>query len=103
MKGIIDYLKSKANYEDFDLFRARNLTDSAIWSDYNISQKSIIEQLLYAVYVAYHNGQDSADVHFSIPDVPSVCYLFLFSPCPICIVLLQLDIQRRFLLIATYH
>ena len=88
IKSIIDYLQSKANYEDYDLFRARNLTDYAIWSDYNSSQKIIIEQLLYSVYVAGQNGQDSANLSCTVDNLRrsmrSAFYTRLTAYCDTC-------------------
>ena|GEM_PF-834968 len=61
IKEIIAYLNEKADYIDFDLFRAKNLTDLSLWNNYTKAKKSLIEKILYSVYVSYHNKQDSAE------------------------------------------
>lgn len=88
IKSIITYLRSKANYENFDMFQAKNLTDLPVWNSYNVPQKKLIEQMLYAVYVAYLNHQDSADVLCSVGDLrttmKSYFYEKLSAVCDLC-------------------
>jgi len=69
IKSIITYLRSKADYVDFDIFQAKNSTDLLVWDKYKAPQKRLIEQMLYAVYVAHFNQQDSADILFSASDL----------------------------------
>jgi hypothetical protein len=88
IKGIITYLKDKSNYEDFGIFEARNLMDSPVWADYNTAQKKVIETILYALYVAHHNGQDSADIPRSSLELKNLLKSHMYDKisafCDIC-------------------
>ena len=88
IKSIISYLNEKANYEDFNIFQARNLLDLALWANYKTQQKKMIEQILYAVYIAHLNQQDSADISLPIDilqtTLKSYFYEKLSASCEIC-------------------
>ena len=62
ISSIISYLSDKADYSNFDVFQAKNITNFPVWDSFSLPQKKIIEKVCYAVYVASLNKQDSTVV-----------------------------------------
>lgn len=60
IKDIISYLNLDGSSNEFDIFKAKNITDSSRWNEYNTVQKSLIEQICFAIYMFCKTDQSVA-------------------------------------------
>ena len=86
--AIISYLSNTENYCDFEVFKAKNITDLTMWEGYTAEQKKLIEILCYATYIATVNKQDSTSIDIDILKLRKVLskhfYNALLSYCDLC-------------------
>lgn len=88
IKDIIDYLNDSNNSNDYDIFKAKNITDSSRWDAYTPAQKNLIEQVCFSIYTHCRTGQSTVTVRNNCEVyreiLSSLFYDRLLINCPSC-------------------
>lgn len=77
--SIIQYLSEGADYLDYEIFRAKNVMSSTIWTGYSLPRKNLLEKVCYAAYVASVNKQDSAVIECNMLELRNMKSYFYSS------------------------
>lgn len=69
IKDIISYLKIPDKSKDFEIFKAQNIMNDAIWNGFNSTQKGILEKIVFAVFVNKMQGKDAITLDIDFEEI----------------------------------